>query len=319
MPGLRWAPFWEGDRAEVFAQYVLSNIAAVVPVPRPVDFGFDCLCTLVSQKGDALYAGRSFGVQIKSAGSSKIVYGGFDQKGRWKGYEIEWLYGQSQPLLICLSDIKKQEVKLYNVSRMWCIRWTNPRPSQILLVPDEYPSKNIREDPCPREPLKNIPSGKFHGDGYSYRVPLGAPIVSIFLKEEDTHEQRERIRVCLDGWLALEYQNIWHYQMRIPYSLDVLKYQTNQPPNFTGSVRSFRYHISREPEAHVRSILLSIAPAIESLIRNLAAHKQADKLVEVLPIAHLARAYGAFFWSETSKFIDEYQKRKEAQESPDIK
>ncbi len=88
MTGLILATPWEGNRNEAFAEYVLSSVAAVMRVRREADFGYDLLCTLMHYDDGMLYAGRSFGVQIKPAGEPTVTYGRIDGKnGIWKKYE----------------------------------------------------------------------------------------------------------------------------------------------------------------------------------------------------------------------------------------
>jgi len=123
MPGLQWSTFWEGNRAELFATYILSSVAAVVPVPRPVDYGLDLLCTLTRRDNRALYAGRAFGVQVRSISRSEVKYGGVNREGDWREHEVEWLYGQDQPILLCLVDLKEWRIRLYSTVRVWWVRW----------------------------------------------------------------------------------------------------------------------------------------------------------------------------------------------------
>src|SRR5690349_11825195 len=106
MAGLQSGFSWQGDQAEIFAQCVLSDIAAVVRVPRQLDFGFDFLCTLVHKRESMVYTGMSFGVQVKSPSTAITSFGGFDKppeklNRKWKPYEIDWLYSQKQPLVLC--------------------------------------------------------------------------------------------------------------------------------------------------------------------------------------------------------------------------
>jgi hypothetical protein len=205
-----------------------------------------------------------------------------------------------------VTDIKQLELKLYNLSRIWWVRWTQHQPSEIVLVPDTYPSNILGVDPCPKEPLKNFAPDKRQGDGYSYQVPLGEPIVRMSLKEEQTEDQRNRIRNCLDKWLAFEFQNIFHFQTKIPYSEDILKFKTNEPPDTPGSVSTMRHYVSHEVGSNITPILLSITPAIASLIRNLYAQNQLQEVAEVLSIARLARRYGAVFRAMVDSMINQH-------------
>ena len=143
MTGLQLASFWEGNRAQLFATHVLSSVAAVVPVPVPMDFGHDLLCLLTRRKDNALYAGRAFGVQVKSGSIREIRYGGLNDKQTWKKYELDWLYDQHQPLITvtasrssdtpCSESINanKSDNVTSNISQMRT-RVTLARPRSIL-------------------------------------------------------------------------------------------------------------------------------------------------------------------------------------------
>jgi hypothetical protein len=291
MPGLHWATFWEGNRAELFATYILSSVAAVVPVPRTADYGLDLLCTLTRRDNRALYAGKAFGVQVKSVSNPEIKYGGINNKGNWKDYEINWLFGQEQPILLCIVNLKEWRVRLYSTMRMWWLRWMKGSPGEVVLVPDfalEDYKDQTEENRYPFSPLANIIPDQSYGDGYSYRVPLGKPIVDIFLKEQEAEVYRDKLHECLNRWIELEYRNITHRRMNIPYSEEWMGWETNVPPEL--SARIWHYWNSTADE-NVPTVLLSIAPAISSLLINLKAQNQTEKLEAILPIAQLAKAY----------------------------
>lgn len=291
MPGLQWRPFWEGNRAELFATYILSSVAAVVPVPRPVDYGLDLLCTLTCRDGDALYAGKAFGVQVKSANDPRASYGGLSKTGHWKEYELNWLFGQDQPILLCVADLQAWRLRLYSTSRMWWVRWMKGRPGEIVLVPDlslDDFQDQTEKDRYVRTPLEASVLGAACGDGYSYQVPLGAPIVDIFLKEQETQDYRDQLRECLNRWVGLDYRNIRHQQSGIPYSVEWADWESNAPPS--SSARIWHYW-NPGIDKNIAEILGSIAPAITSMLLNLDAQKQIEKLAAIRPVAELARDY----------------------------
>jgi hypothetical protein len=151
MPRLQLASFWEGNRAELFGTYVLSGIASVAAVPHQFDVGVDLLCTLMRREGNAMYAGRSLGVQVKS-GVSEFRYGGLSELGIWKKYELKWLYGQDAPLLLGVVDLTKWRVRLYSPTRMWWVMFKYFWPGEIVLVPDLEPAGNVSRD-FPRQAL----------------------------------------------------------------------------------------------------------------------------------------------------------------------
>ena len=84
---------WDGARGEMFAQWVLAQVATVVRVPREADIGIDLICTLAHPVSGSLNAGRTFGVQVKSHGSKRqpepLSFGGYDKQGTWRRHEID--------------------------------------------------------------------------------------------------------------------------------------------------------------------------------------------------------------------------------------
>lgn len=208
MPGKRLYSFSEGDRAEDLATYVLSAFSAVVPVRRQADYGADLLCIITHREGNALYAGRSFQVQVKSASETEISYGGLDDSGAWKVYELHWLYGQDQPILLCMVNQKELNAKLYSTVRIWGVRYQWGPMGEVVLVPDEQAEGEGAPDQYSRKPLGATRDGTNPGDGYSYRVPLGNPIMDIFLASDGTMRDRDTLRHCVAQWVELDYTNI---------------------------------------------------------------------------------------------------------------
>lgn len=288
---MQWAPFWEGNRAELFATYVLSSVAAVIAVPRPVDFGVDLLCTLTRQQGNALYAGRSFGVQVKSADSPEPRYGGL-RNGTWRGYELEWLYGQDLPMLLCTVDLKQWRVKIYSLTRMWWVRYQMGRPGEVVLVPDlpieEFEGRSM-SNRYRRKELPLAADGSRAGDGYCYHVPLGKPVVDVSVEDEQTHKWRDMIRTCLDRWVQMEARNVRHHQMGVPYTEEWVDWSPNEPPAFPSQLW---HYFNPTPDQNVPQILSAIGPAVASLYHQLRVQGQDRKLAQVLPLCRLLSEYG---------------------------
>lgn len=295
MPGLQLASFWEGNRAQLFATYVLSSVAAVVPVPVPMDFGHDLLCTLTRRDRHALFAGLGFGVQVKSKSEPEIRYGGLNERGVWKKYEVDWLYDQHQSFVVCVVDLKEWTVNLYSTQFMWWVPWQKGTPGEVVLVPDlSLDSFTVAEggsndNRYRSAPLPNASDGSRPGDGFSYRVPLGNPIISVSVKEQEAAQFRDRVRSCLERWVGLDYRNLTHWRLKVPYVEEWVAWITNEPPVPPGKLWHF---FNPAPDQNIKEILSSISPAIASLMHNLNHQKQFDKLKRVKPLAALIDTYG---------------------------
>ena len=291
MPGLQWSTFWEGNRAELFSTYVLSGVAAVAGVPRPVDFGIDLLCTLTRREEKALYAGRSFGVQVKLGAEAEFRYGGLNDRGEWKRYEVEWLYGQGQPFLLCTVNLRERCVKLYSPTRMWWLRWKKGWPGEVVLVPDLELDEAAAQTSGEVYSRRALPAPSHEGaagDGFRYRVPLGKPIVEISLDHEETDQAKDRTRECLDRWVGLESVNIRHYQMQVPFTQEFLDWVPNQPPV---DHCKLRHYFNGTVDQNVREILGAIGPSVESLFCQLRVQGQHAKLALVVPMLNLLSDY----------------------------
>lgn len=278
MPGQQLYSYWEGNRSQLLATHILSSVAAVVPVPREFDFGLDLLCTLTRHEGGALYAGRSSGIQVKSASDPIVKYGGLNKQGAWKKYELDWLYGQDQPIILCIVDLKQWRIRLYSTVRMWYLPFKVQKPGEVQLIPDlefESVAPGLSQNRYKEEPLEMTRDGGVAGNGASYRVPLGPPIVDIAVNDEESPEHRDLIRRCLNAWIELDYRNVRHFRMGIPYYEEWYSWETNVPPS--PSTRIWHFWAS-ETEKNIREIFDAIGPAIAALLNNFRAQKQGEKL-----------------------------------------
>lgn len=302
MPGQQLEAPQRGKRAELLATYILSSIAAVTQVRREDDYGIDLLCTLVSKQRNVLRAGRAFGVQVKSASDSLVKYGGLDKNGNWKGYEIDWLFNQDQPILIALADIENYQVRLYVTFQIWYLRYQIGRnPGEILLVPDEELLAASFEPHSVQwrykdEPLPYTCKSGTAGNGFSYRVPLGKPIVTMSVDENDENLLRE-IRKILDRSLELDYMNIRYRSMDIAYYQEWKSWETNRLPEATIQWQFW----NTTPDGHLENILMNIRPLLQSLMFNLVAQIEsagsstllpADGINSIVPFANLMEQAG---------------------------
>lgn len=291
MPGLQDATFWEGHRAETLVQYLLSTVAAVVPVPRAVDFGHDLQCTLLEQQEKALYSRRDFNVQVKlDSDSAEFVYGG-RQGRRWKRYEIEWLFNRDQALFVCLANTDTGRVRLYSTTRMWHLR-VRAWPGRVRLRPDEtIPDRsNWQTTGRYNSRCLPLPTGcERCGDGRSHDVPLGPPIWDLNARENTPPELRKVLAKTLEQWLEIDYKNILHSRLRIPITIEWQHWQRNAPPTPPLKIIHNR---SNRPDDHIPEILRSIAPAVASLLHNLNAQTRRQDLDSVVGVARLIKDYG---------------------------
>jgi|GEM_PF-5022139 len=291
MPGRQLQGFWEGSRSELFAIYVLSRAASVAAVPHEYDLGADLLCTLVSSEDRFLHAGRAFVVQVKSASDPVWTLGGFDDQGNWKRHEIEWLYDQDQPMLLCVVDKEALEVRLYSTSRMWGLHWHVGPPAVVNLAPDDDFTR-VRgglslEADYSEQPIPAAADAPYRGGKNSYTIPLGGPILAVNLSEAELPATTQ-IHDCLKPWLDLDYRNIAYRKLRVPHVAEWVEWEVNKPPK---GVVMHRYYDNPQRDKNVPELLGAIAPAVTSLLLNLRQQGQLEKLSPAVALAELAKEY----------------------------
>ena len=98
-----------GTQSEYLAQYLLSALGLVIPVPYQEDEGKDFYCSLANQEKGNMTFDYPYMIQIKSLPQNDsdtylITYGELNKKNKWKNYEIDWLFNQQLPLFIGIVD-----------------------------------------------------------------------------------------------------------------------------------------------------------------------------------------------------------------------
>src|SRR6266404_2250950 len=110
MPGRLRTNFRSGNLAEHLGLLMLKGIAAVADVPRTEDIGLDAIATLLRRDADGnCYAEDGFVVQLKSDAVASMEY---------RGHELTWFLGQSQPMFIGLVSMKVSSISLYSTLRV---------------------------------------------------------------------------------------------------------------------------------------------------------------------------------------------------------
>jgi len=308
MPGTRPAGFHEGDRAEYLTTFVLSSIAAVIPVPRQEDYGIDHLCALTQRAEQSLYVKKAFGVQVKAASVRKLCYGGFgkkgNKKGKWRSWEVEWLYKQDYPMFIASVDNKTWQLKLYSTIRMWWVRWMRGRPCQVNLIPDQESFSGPPEDePYSYQELDVSDDG--YGDGREWEVPLGRPVIDVKVSDLESKEVRDQLYQCLDRWISLDRRNITHHQLGIPCSFQFAHWEPNEIPE-DSNIRPIPFSNPVEDQ-NIKKILSAITPGIMGLMYNFRRQNQHDHIGKVAPIVELLEEYSHGLDAGSVKMLKQMQ------------
>lgn len=274
MPGTQWAPFREGNRSEYLAQYFLSALGVSAPVPRQEDIGIDFYCALARTDDRRLTFHSPFTVQVGSEGMKQFSYGGLDKHGRWQKEQVEWIFSQELPLFICTVDKKLLQIKLYATSPMWIVRYSHGMPSHIILEPDnlsaQYGQKDVPE-------YKNT-----GGDGKSYAIPLGAPIVKLSLPDLATDDKITAARNALSQAVATEIFNLTYRRLTVHFC----QWLINVPTPAFGM--GYFYAWNTTPGSHTSEQLKAMFPILISLAHN---YKAQNKSVELMKLKDVFKLY----------------------------
>ncbi len=273
-----------GTQSEYLAQYLLSALGLVVPVPYQEDEGKDFYCSVAKQEGGNLTFDYPYIIQIKSTPQNDsdtflVSYGELNKKKEWKKYEKDWLFNQQLPLFIGIVDKRKTTLRIYSSSTIWFLYHDKPNCSKIHLscrLIDS--SNNIGVPECLA--LADWPENS--GDGFEYFVDLGNPVAildvnTIWEKENDEYKN---IKNRLRATIYIEQNNIVYRRLGIPYFnwlLDIKKdfVGINYPYSQGGNLLS----------EHFSNILFAAAIAFRSSNEN-EKLKHIRELIRLLPREH---------------------------------
>ncbi len=282
MPGQLSDDFRGGARSEYLAQYLLSQLGLAVPVPRQEDIGADFICAPTFKVGRMLRAGTSFLVQIK-AQASEISYGGRDNKGKWKDYELNWLFGNDLPLFIGISNKETLTLDLYSCSPMRQTHFLHWPFGKLNLQLDEPLSKN----PIEVEGDSFVEAKGLKCSGKTYRVPLGKPIIRLHVASRKrgklvTHQRKlARQRKLIDAVAKNDLQNIAYHRMGVHFGNVALGHRTNGPASDLQLASFFAWNDIKG--YHIRPQLDALFPILTTLISNAAAQKDYKLVKDLIP------------------------------------
>lgn len=271
MTGILASNFHEGTRSEYLGVYLLSSFASVVPVPRQEDYGADLYCALTEKRNGNLHAQETFAVQLKSRSQdNEIVYGG-SKDGKWKDYEVDWLFSQQLPFFIGLVTKETATLDLYAVSNAWYTKWMSGTSFILALQPDE-PSTVAEKLPHPTEAS---------GNGRRYwKVPLGPPLVSIKIGDLSNDTLLRETRQILRRAIGLEKVNIFCHNQGVPFSTWIVGlWKPNEMP--TDVKVGQQWYFNPGEGMNLEAITRSLGFTLPSLAFNLKAQNN-SKLTQFL-------------------------------------
>ena len=283
MPGALGYGWHESNQGEYLAQYFLSALGVSAPVLRQEDVGVDFFCSLAKNTNKKLTFHSPYMVQHGAVGTKEFVYGGYkkDKNGvdKWLSDGIKWLFSQELPLFTCITDREAARFRLYSTSAMWLVRYQFGNMTQLELCPDE------NHDPLRESQRDKIGKDGGHGDGFSYRVPLGNPIVdlTIFDLQKDV---RKRATEALAIAINVEQTNITFRRLGIHVASWLFNdVKPNEPESL--ATRGGSVFWNGEPGRNVPHQIDSLKNIAITLALNLHQQGDADKLAHLAPVFRL--------------------------------
>lgn len=295
MPNLILSSYRSGNRAEYFAQYVLSALGVASPVIRQEDIGIDFHCMLSRKEGKNLHFDSSYAVQVGAIGSKMFRYGvgGKKKKLKHKPYETAWLFSQSIPLFLATVDHKTLTIRLYTTSPMWITYYSAGSPAEVVLIPDAQhdPSNQVLQPDL-------LPEG--FGNRRTYHVPLFKPVDELDLTTF-TEKQLEPARMALRKAIATERKNLRYRDLGVHF----VEWLLNIVPNDASQQYEIGhwYAWNATPGQNVDRQLESLLPIIIALGQNLSAQGNTQSLEKIVP------AFGLFNESRLPNFVADMIKK----------
>jgi hypothetical protein len=274
MSGLRVYNFREGDRSEYLANYLLSGLGLVTPVPRQEDIGFDFYCQLADQEQGNLTFGFPFIVQVKSENETFIKYGELD-KTKWKPEQVKWIFRLQQPIFFAFIEKNTMKMSIYNCSPLAFDYYTDKIPSVIEFKKRIVASSNEIGRPY-TEDIANWDSDK--GDGKKHIVDLGNPIITITNDDIYDKEILKKKKSLLRLVIEIKQQNILYKTLGLPYLNWVLKIKTDESIQVAWS-----YFDTTNPNI-LPHLYKSLTHSLISLALNLKSNNEQDLLNSLKPI-----------------------------------
>lgn len=249
MPGARPHGFRRGDRSELLAETVLNALAFTVRVPRQEDVGHDFLCFLSEKKGQMIWAGPSFTVQVKSK-REPLVFN--------KEHEIAWVKKLDNPFFLAVSDIKNQKVDIYSTWKrlLGFLSWGC---DVIHLIPGDQDAA-----------FEGVHTDR---DKSEQQIPLDRPILSVAFSEARDEGRMSYLGEVLRGWITLDRENIVRARASMYWVTGRTDYETNAPIDGRKAITHFFWNPNNLPDC-VRNFGRS-ATALRTVIH--AAYSQEEQ------------------------------------------
>lgn len=265
MSGMLYYNFREGDRSEYLANYLLSGIGLVTPVPRQEDIGFDFYCQLSDQENQHLTFGFPFIIQIKSSSVKSIIHGSEDQS-KWKKDQIDWLKRLEIPLLFGFINKKEMKLDIYNCSPLRYILTSGLEPSMLEFMPRV--SRDESEIHFPKFEKIEAWNDATKGNGYKHTIDMGNSIITLTNDDIYDKDLLKYKKELLRRVITMEQYNILFSRLKLPYFNWTKTIQTDVDH------QGAWFHADFVNESLIKNLFNSNAPALISIAINLSKNNR---------------------------------------------
>lgn len=261
MPATLGYGWHEGSRGEYLAQYFLTALGVSAPVIRQEDIGIDFYCALARKEKKKLSFHSPYLIQ-HGAVSKQFIY-----RGR---REVDWLFSQRLPLMICTVDQVKTRFRLYSTSAIWLFRHFRGREiSQIKLCPGLC--RDVREE---------ARSKRKQQGGFAFQIPLGNPVVDLNL--DDLDKKRAQATKALASAIRLEQRNLTFDQLGVHVAWWFKGVRPNDSKSLDNCDVTFAWNDT--PGQNLSRQIDCLKQVALTLALNLDAQGDQEKLSQLAPV-----------------------------------
>ena len=285
--------YYQGNRSELLADYILSGIGISTPVRRQFDEGFDFYCNLADRASSYLTFGFPFVIQIKSESVAQIEYG-TTEPGKWQFEKISHLYRNEIPFFVGFVDKDEKSLAIHDTTGLWQLYVNNTlNVSHIKLSPNERAGWRA-----------NISTEQIEGwtnsaaDGLTHTIDLGNPIIKLNITDFDKNNEGllfQKIAI-LRTIISIEQRNLNYRNLSVKSFKEIKTNKTNEEKIEYGT----GYRTEPDPQ-RIGDIYESIKEPLIFLYINLASHDRKDEseavksLLKLMPMPRDLGIYEQLF------------------------
>ena len=273
-----------GESYEVFAESVLSRIAALTRIGAKQDFGTDTYCLPRVRSAERMETVTELCLLQVKGGRSPLEYGGLDRSGQWRGHELEWLKTLWASLYLATVDTQYQRVDLFSLWPIWWVMWQCGTPFKVVCSWREPADSAYTFSPPTKE---SIASDAGSGDGHTWTIDLGPPLLRLTHQDlNDESFQRQAVNI-LRHWIRIDRQTVARFHAKVPLVDAVHSWVTNQMP--TSHQRLLAW--DQRPGMNIEWLATALVPSLLGLGVHLQWQGNPDAY-RLIPILEWLKANG---------------------------